>query len=434
MYSNHLAVFSSGTYKEPYSTKNSLEDYKDELEKLVLDIKNNGYDAEKSVVPINKSFDIIDGSHRVATCMVLEKKITAIELPIVESNYSYGFFQSRGMIPAHLDQALLNFIKRRKNIRVGIIWPITHKSKNRSASLNKLYSELDIIVIKKLNLAYESIKLLVMQTYYEQEFLGNFNNSFKGVDRKSSEVYLINELTEVFFFRSTSNLSDKKIKDEFRQENKMKHNAIHISDNEDDTIELAKFILNDYSFKNIKNNLFVFNKNIFTRLAVFQSFLKDNNIDKNNIILTGSIVMELFGLRPSKDIDFIYSGEKNNLIHKMSHNDYFSYSLDYIDKLFSDDTKYFEFWGFKIITIETLRSNKLSRAEIKDREDIKLIDKFLSGSDVSGTLKFNKSYFMFRLFLYRLRDRTVIMTLLILKYLKLYGIVKKVYFKINKMT
>ena len=42
---------------------------------LLLNIKNDGFSVNKSIVPLNKNNEILNGSHRVATTVFLEKKV-----------------------------------------------------------------------------------------------------------------------------------------------------------------------------------------------------------------------------------------------------------------------------------------------------------------------------------------------------------------------
>lgn len=427
LYSNHIAVFSSGTFLEPYSHKNSLESYLMELDKLISDIKTNGFSFDKSVIPLNDNLDILDGSHRVAICMVLGEKFNTVKLPLDSPNYGYDFFKKRGLSHGLLDRSLLNFIERNENIRIGIIWPKTFKSQKRNESLNNLFSNLDVIVSKKFILTYDSMRILILHAYYEAEFLGKSKNGFKGLDRKASEVFLNNKETVIFFFRSKSNLEDKKIKENFRSSNHMTHNAIHMSDTKNDTLELSRLLLNEYSSKNFVKNKFVFNNHIANHLEFFKTSLKNKKIDSDRIIITGSLVLELYGLRPSKDVDFIYDGDRIDSIHENSHNDLFNETSSYISNFFRDTSNYFYFWGFKIITLENLVNFKMNRGEKKDHYDLTLIKKFYKNSSDNNRSSFNKGYFFFKLSIYRFKDNLIIGTLWLLKLTKLYGFAKIVY-------
>ena len=52
--------------------KKNFHDYENEFKKIILSIKKNGFDTEKSIIPIDKTNKIIDGIHRLAASIVLK--------------------------------------------------------------------------------------------------------------------------------------------------------------------------------------------------------------------------------------------------------------------------------------------------------------------------------------------------------------------------
>lgn len=62
LYTEHLRAFSEGTFTEPGNEeKNTIEKYFSSFDRLIDDIKKNGFDVSKSVIPISDNGVILDG-------------------------------------------------------------------------------------------------------------------------------------------------------------------------------------------------------------------------------------------------------------------------------------------------------------------------------------------------------------------------------------
>jgi hypothetical protein len=427
LYAKHIAIFSSGTFKEPYSAKNSLDKYIDDFWVLIDDISSKGFDDNISLVPVSTNFDIIDGSHRVAACMLFEIEISLVKLPLNSNEYDYHYFHKRGIDYSYLDNSLLSFIQRSPNIRVAIIWPASYDSNSREESLQILIDKLDVILIKKLNLNFDSMKLLVLHSYYGADFLGNSANGYRGLERKAMEVFR-SRATDLIFFRANSDTEVIKMKNNFRINNSMTHDAIHITDDKIDTIRISSLLLDRVSNHQILNDGLRLNNITMEHFELLEKILRSNEIDSDRIILTGSILFELLGLRPANDIDFIYSGDRIDSIHNLSDNDYFVRLNFDIEELFYNQANYFYFLGFKVLSLENLIRFKSLRAEKRDLDDLAMISK-RNLIKQKNNVKDYRRWFFIRLYLYRLRDKFIMFSLSVLKRIKLYEIVRKVYKK-----
>lgn len=92
MYLEHIKSFNN--FIEPDGKKKGKKEFIEHFNKLINDIKING--INKTIIPITKNGEIIDGAHRLAIALYLNIKIQFAIFDLLDANYSKEFFLNRG--------------------------------------------------------------------------------------------------------------------------------------------------------------------------------------------------------------------------------------------------------------------------------------------------------------------------------------------------
>lgn len=92
IYLNHINSFNH--FIEPDGKKNTADDFINSFNKLIDDIKNT--DKIKTIIPVTKNGEIIDGAHRLAIALYLNKKVRFAIFDLLDANYSKDFFINKG--------------------------------------------------------------------------------------------------------------------------------------------------------------------------------------------------------------------------------------------------------------------------------------------------------------------------------------------------
>ena len=118
---------------------------------------------------------------------------------------------------------------------------------------------------------------------------------------------------------------------------------------------------------------------ILTNLKYYK-FLEDvDNADE--YCLTSSIILELYGLRQAKDIDYLQVNDSNmfkNQLISCHKNIWLEYYHTNKETIIFDPENYFYFNGYKVATLNVLKEMKQKRNEQKDIIDISLINKIIN--------------------------------------------------------
>lgn len=92
VYLNHIKSFNNFT--EPDGRKNNPNDFIKNFNNLIDSAKKEG--IHKTIIPITKNGEIIDGAHRLSIALYLNLKIQFAIFDLLDVNYGKDFFINRG--------------------------------------------------------------------------------------------------------------------------------------------------------------------------------------------------------------------------------------------------------------------------------------------------------------------------------------------------
>lgn len=92
VYLNHIKSFNNFT--EPDGRKNNPNDFIKKFNNLIDSVKKKG--IYKTIIPITKNGEIIDGAHRLSIALYLNLKIQFAIFDLLDVNYGKDFFINRG--------------------------------------------------------------------------------------------------------------------------------------------------------------------------------------------------------------------------------------------------------------------------------------------------------------------------------------------------
>ena len=87
-------IKSFNNFREPDGRKKGPKDFVEKFNELIDDIKING--NKKTIIPITKNGEIIDGSHRLAISLYLKLDVEFAIFDFLDVNYGKKFFLNRG--------------------------------------------------------------------------------------------------------------------------------------------------------------------------------------------------------------------------------------------------------------------------------------------------------------------------------------------------
>ena len=419
-YKEHVRAFSLGKFKEPGNEeKNSIDRFVEEFHKTFEDIKLNGFDGSKTLIPLSKNGSIANGAHRVASAIYLDKDVECVEVDTADHIYDYKFFYSRNVPNEMLDVVATNFVEYADKVHVAFLWPT---AQGHDEKIEKVIP--NIVYRKEMTLTPNGAHNLLSQIYYGEEWLGSVEDDFRGSKGKLVECFKSFDSVRIIAFQADSLDEVLKIKDKVRDIFNVGKHSIHITDTKEEAIRVARVVFNDNSihFLNYaKPNKYIDTHN---KIDKFKEFIAKNGLDSNNLLIDSSLILSSYGLREAKDIDFFCSENdkiKVNFDDINVHDEELQYYQETKQELICNPKNYFYFNDLKFISFNQLYKMKKNRAEEKDRNDCKIMEALIE----DNKLKKFVSKFQQNILYSKIKLRAKLMG--VLKSIGLYDIIKSFY-------
>jgi len=382
-YLEHINVF-NGFLEPGQNNKNSQSKFIDTFNSIIKSMQKNGYSSNFGNIPLSISNVPQDGSHRLSSAIALGLNVYTDNQSSNNFIYDFKFFKKNGLDQKIMDAAALEFINHDKNSCIFIVYPTSNKHLNDIENLFE--SKTKLFYCKKVTLSSLGAINTIHTLYKNESWLGDHDNDFYGMRSKAFECFGNNGGTVSIFLTSSTPKVSLEIKNNIREIVQKGKHSIHSTDSHYEAKIVGQLFFNFNSIDYINNSRPNIHEN---QLLDFKDWLKKDDINTESICITGSSVLELYGLRKSKDIDFIHLTDIDSFNEKLnygSHNkDSFMFSLT-ISEIINNPSNHFYANGFKYVTLDLLKKFKHARNEAKDIEDIKLIN---SVSRIKTTSKNN---------------------------------------------
>lgn len=365
VYTEHIRAMTKNSFVEPYSEKTSSRKFISSFDTLYEAIKANGYFDDLSPIPVDRNYRIMDGAHRVAICLLLDIDVPICIYPIDADHdiYDQAYFEESGMDSDILEDIVLTYIQLTSRCACINIWPSAEGKDDELWSI--ISKEFKVIYKKSIPLNENGAFYYLAQIYKEYSWAQNSDDGFSGVYRKLMPCFPNFNPVRAVFVEVEEYDDLVEIKEKMRQLFALEKHSLHMTDNKEETLEMAEILLsnNSISFMNQCNALEY--KNTFKLLEGAKKIMKNGTV-----CFTGSIVLALYGIRQANDLDYVSYDDSD----KDSHNDllqYYSYKKN--DILYRRDL-HFVFFGIPFLTLDCIKAFKTNRKEGKDIDDIKLIE------------------------------------------------------------
>ena len=419
-YEEHIGAFSLGKFKEPGdSQKDNITNYIKVFHDIFNDIKNYGFDDNKSIIPISKNGSIANGSHRVASAIILGREIDCVYIGADYHIYNYNFFYKRNVPIDIMDAAANAFVKYATNVFIAIIWPA---AVGKNQEIDEILK--NIVYKKEVKLNANGAHNLISQIYYGEEWIGSVEDSFKGSQGKLVECFKSFEPVRFVVFQSDFFDEVTQMKEKIRNIFNIGKHSIHITDTSQETLRVARMAFNDNSIhflNHAKPNKYI---STSQKVGKFKEFLNKNKLNSSDVLLDSSITLSAYGLREARDTDFLCANNEK-IKYKFESINTHDEELDHYEEgkleMIYNQNLHFYFNDIKFISLAKLYKMKINRNEEKDANDCKLIESLIE----DNLFKEYSGKFIQNIYYGKIKFRHGFMSFL--RMIGLYSILKRIY-------
>lgn len=337
------------------------------------------------ILSTNKNH-VLDGSHRIVRHLLEGKTMSVIK---IDSNANgaldYLAFQKSRLFRPKTPQSILDFGAlqypiTRPDLNIIIIYPISGPIKKLLPSIR---NKSTIFYSKKLWVSRKNSSKLISSIYADNAWFTSSSDSANLLN-KIRGCFPFPGYIRVYLVHFPTTEDARRLKNEVRALAKVGNHSIHITDGESDTLALSRQFFHQNTISMLQH--LSPTKSSIEFLNTFQEWLLANQMDPDQFLVDGSILLALLGLREAKDLDFLYVGRPTELTSLPKnincHNDESLYHSASSTKMIRDPSKYFYFQGLKIITPLQLLIFKFNRLQPKDIPDILYLLPVVSGDAI----------------------------------------------------
>lgn len=380
LYEAHIRAF-NGCQEGDGSGKSGIETFIASYDKLRIAIKHEGFDTNCSLVPIDRNGVVIDGAHRVATCILYNRQVEAVVFDMDATSYNYEYFISRGLAYEYADAIALEYCRVNPQAYIVTVFP-SAVGKDREI-IEILEHAGGIFYARQVQLSRLGSINLIRQIYEGEHWVGNFINQFEGAQKKAAECFRIDGPVRFYVLTSDDLEKVKFAKQQIRDLFGISNHSVHINDTHEETVRLGRILLNANSVHFLNNAQLTTFPRFHAHFENYKKILKEQKINDEYLCIDGSSVMSAYGIREARDLDYLHFGYENLVFDYPpefigSHNIEISHHVTTRDDILFNPLNHFYYDGLKFSSLGILRAMKQKRGETKDFEDVCMIDRFVN--------------------------------------------------------
>ncbi len=429
-YQEDIRAQTLGQYKEfGNENKSNMNIYQQVFDDLAISIDRDDFSEEVSIVPLACDGSILNGAHRTSVALHQNKSLMAVETCLKPIIVDYDYFLNRAVPAPIVESAVSKLLECGEDFYICFLWSSGKENWKESCDV---FSQ--VAFKKDLNLSMNGAINLLYECYCHMDWIGDENGRYNGLRTKLTECFPSEFSCKVIIFQEKGGIHQvRKMKEKVRAINNIGFSSVHITDTKDEVVRLSSFILNSNAFHFLNYSYPASFRHAGEKMLAVKNQLIEINVSANDVVVDGSFVMEMYGIKKANDIDYLLSEsvsqsaierlgwrEEQLRFHGVGRNDLI-YNFKY----------YFYYHGVKVISLKQLFAMKKRRNEAKDLLDCKAIEGLLGGKGKLNNLTLSLSRFIIYQRIKTKRNYFEARNSL-LKFLGLYSILKSIKNRLSK--
>ena len=182
---------------------------------------------------------------------------------------------------------------------------------------------------------------------------------------------------KVVAFKADDKDTIKKIKNKVKTLLHMECNSVFIVNTKELVIKVSQLVFNDngvHFLNYAQPNKYA---SVHYKIGQYRNFISKNKVSMEDVLLDSGMVLELYGIRGSSDIDYFV--DDNTKIKQCdekfdNHDDELQYHDESKLEMINNPKYYFYFNGLKFVSFNQVYRMKQNRGDIKDINDCKMME------------------------------------------------------------
>lgn len=386
-------AFEGETYFSDYTREGTTE-YINALKKICTSMRENGFDESK-FIPVGENGVLLNGSHRTATALALEKDIWIKCYEGQNGNINFGiqWFEENGFNTEDKIRILRGYADLYEHCGIMLLFgPCMEQWDYLQAQLAK---QMTVVGTAELDFSdnYIAFENLFREIYSDPLWRNVY------IDRKVAllkmsplkiRVLLVSDQGfKKFDLYKTMSVAKLELRDRMYFDTDIAPVVMHGSDSAEEFKHLKRIVLSVNNLKHLKMRIARnYSEEFIARLDILKKLLFEKGIRMDDVCISGSGGMEILGLRKAQDVDFFVAKQYREVygdttVSWTNHIEYVRLnSIKIIDGLYEDDLLigddnfHYIFNDLKFVNWDIVVEKKKHDNREKDVKDIRLFELF----------------------------------------------------------
>lgn len=386
LYIRHLWAI-NGYYELDGSGKRGKAAFIDAFNQLLDSVKESGFDASKSIVPLVKGKYLVDGGHRVAACAVYHRPLSILFAEPLDRNYKYIptdyiFFKERQLPQQFSDAMALEYCRNEDNLYFSILWPSTV---GKHPQVERIFQKYGRIAYQKDVFLFNKGPVNLLIQIESGEICTNSGIDPMNLQEKVNVCFKPTGITRVYVFEPDRQEDVVAATTEISALFTDPQHSFYINDNPDTMVHLAELLFNDNSI-HFLNYALLDNNSCFSQLLIYyQKWLKERHLDPESVCIADKAVLAAYGIQDCDRLQVLHRG--NNEIPDIncefqSHNAQVHYYGISKDDLIFNPQHFFYYRGLKFTSLKAVKLLKEARLTTQEKADLNRINIFFANPKI----------------------------------------------------
>jgi hypothetical protein len=281
--------------------------------------------------------------------------ITTNEPQAGQKNCSSYYFKSAKLTEKYLDVIATEYAYIKPNCKLLTLYPARNESSDQASAVDRIIKQsVPVVYEKNLPLNENGLHNYISQMYFGEPWISTQQDPLAGIKHQTQKC-LGKSTVKAYLIECADIDLANALKSQIRDLYEIGKPSVHINDTHEQTVRAVRA---------------AFNNNCI-------HFMNHANLLSENFCVTGSAVLQLFGLRNARDLDYIHQNSSHiiqgiNSIN--SHEQELSFYPTHKHDILYNNFNHFCFNDIKFASLEIIKKLKQKRNEPKDIEDVRLID------------------------------------------------------------
>lgn len=380
VYLAHLQIWNG--FFEHVPRKRSPEDFLSSFDRVLQDTAASTEDGLDTVVPVTLDGSPLNGAHRVAAALLHGRRVRTMPLEVVPENARYdgAYFdhlvatRGDGGEPRLVLAMALEFVRIAPQCQVVVLFPHVRARRAEVDGLLARHGR-TVWAFDRHYADARSQRALVRLLYEGESWLGDASNGFAGAASKADPCFQPGADVRFVLLQPHEGVDLAAMKREIRALFDVGNHCVHVTDTATECDRILRTAWDTAAFELYQRTLVQCLPAFASQFAAFRSAVLAAG-RQEEVVVTGSAVLALFGLRDSADLDHLHLGAPVSVGERDdigSHDAYTSLYPAAVADLVLDPGWHLVVEGIRFLRPAGLRAFKARRGEPKDHDDLALL-------------------------------------------------------------